>query len=159
MEAYQNSRFATKLYTPAGATKVCVGYAAFNRMTALWATAIIPAGACTWAPLSVNWCTMLTPSVVLYHGVIGLAKVSSSVAHSSLSISCSSETRATLRLLSTPNTLAIGGGTTDIFVNDRPAGGIVDLKAGKTVFDISSTLNGMIPGIWEASAVMVLEPL
>lgn len=99
-------------------------------------------------------CTIAPESIVLDHGV---NDGSPSSTKADLSVSCNLDTTVIMTLASGGDTVEIGGGRARISTSHGALGRPFSMRRGPNVVQFTSRLEGVKPGVWEASSVLVVS--
>ncbi len=152
------SKFDDKNLFPWGTIDGCVGIVFRKGRTNSWAHVFSPATTCVAIPPPeepVASCDVVTPSIVLDHGEIGVGKTVSSVVSAALSLECNRVVSAKITFGS--STLKLGSMVAALSVPNT-SNGAIQLNKGANTLSVSSLLTGsaLAIGTFSASTVMTI---
>lgn len=149
----------TTAYPP---SDYCVTAAFYNGSTAIpgkdW-TWERPPGVCARVPEIPAQCNITNNEIILDHKLINQKDVDGSIAENNFIINCSRSGTVRFSLTGGKTTLDIGGGMSTIKINDLPLLSNLKLNVGDNNLTIKSVLSGVKPGTWQASTVLLYEPV
>lgn len=119
----------------------------------------LPPGVCATVPEIPAQCNITNNEIVLDHKSIKQNDVDGSIAENNFIINCSRSGTVRFSLTGGKTTLDIGGGVSTIKINDLPLLSNLKLNVGDNNLKIKSVLSGVKPGTWQASTVLLYEPV
>ncbi|MGR7197500.1 hypothetical protein ACU63M_15395 [Klebsiella aerogenes] len=136
----------------------CVGIVFMKRDNMSWSNVFSPPGSCIVIPPPsepIVSCDILTPSIALDHGNIGVGKTVSSIASAELNIDCKQAVSANIKFES--SALKLGSMVANLSVLNAVNGNVPLIQGGNTL-SVTSTLNGtaLALGTFTASTVMTI---
>lgn len=136
----------------------CIGIVFMKRDNKSWSNVYSPPGSCIVIPPpgeSTISCDVLTPSIALVHGDVGVGKTVSSIASADLSIDCRNAVSANIKFES--SALKLGSMVATLSVPNAVNGNL-QLNQGGNTLSVMSTLNGtaLAVGTFTASTVMTI---
>lgn len=134
----------------------CIGVVFTKSSNRLWSNVYSPPNTCVVIPAPTEptiSCDILTPSITLDHGEIGVGKTVSSIASADLNIDCKKAVSANIQFES--SALKLGAMVATLSVPNTVNGNI-PLHQGGNMLSVKSTLNGtaLTLGTFTASTVM-----
>lgn len=136
----------------------CIGVVFAKTDNRRWIDAYSPAGTCITIPPPsepIVSCDILTPSIALNHGEVGVGKTVSSIASADLSIDCRNAVSANIKFESPA--LKLGSMVATLSVPNAVNGNL-QLNQGGNTLSVMSMLNGtaLAVGTFTASTVMTI---
>ncbi|HGV9261122.1 hypothetical protein PGN42_11510 [Klebsiella aerogenes] len=136
----------------------CVGIVFMERSNGSWNNVFSPPGSCVVIPPPsepIVSCDILTPSIALNHGEVGVGKTVSSIASADLSIDCRNAVSANIKFES--SALKLGSMVATLSVPNAVNGNL-QLNQGGNTLSVMSMLNGtaLAVGTFTASTVMTI---
>ncbi|HEO8924453.1 TPA: hypothetical protein QIE94_002516 [Klebsiella aerogenes] len=136
----------------------CLGVVFMKRGNSSWSNVYSPVGTCITIPKPsdpIVSCDILTPSIALDHGNIGIGKTVSSIASAELNIDCKQAVSANIKFES--SALKLGSMVANLSVLNAVNGNVPLIQGGNTL-SVTSTLNGtaLALGTFTASTVMTI---
>jgi hypothetical protein len=118
-------------------------------------------GGCIKPPPIQHWCSIVSPALMLDHGTVVLADISSSVASATLQVECTGASDATLRLADDSDSINLTpAGKAKISIDGKPPGSAFSLSAGINSFTVTDSLSGINKAAsYYGSTVLILEPI
>ncbi|HCM9580256.1 hypothetical protein L8P92_08670 [Enterobacter asburiae] len=136
----------------------CVAYAAYDKNTRNWDTAITPGG-CMIVPPAEQWCKITSPEITLEHGAITLKQAEGDTASTSLGVQCTTETAVTFNLITNDKYIYLDEGKSEITVDNMPLNSKIDLPQGDSQMPVKDLLTGITKeGYHTGSSVLVMMP-
>ncbi|EHN8902449.1 TPA: hypothetical protein N5N76_004890 [Enterobacter asburiae] len=136
----------------------CVAYAAYDKNTRNWDTAITPGG-CMMVPPAEQWCKITSPEITLEHGAITLKQAEGDTASTSLGVQCTTETAVTFNLITNDKYIYLDEGKSEITVDNMPLNSKIDLPQGDSQMPVKDLLTGITKeGYHTGSSVLVMMP-
>lgn len=153
------THFDTRNYFTQNISDGCVGIVFMKRGNRSWNNVYSPPGSCIVIPPpgeSTVSCDVLTPSIALVHGDVGVGKTVSSIASADLSIDCRNAASANINFES--SALKLGSMVATLSVPNAVNGNL-QLNQGGNTLSVMSTLNGtaLAVGTFTASTVMTIS--
>lgn len=150
--------FNTFNVMPSHLSDGCIGVVFTKANNQYWSNIYSPAGTCITIPLPSEptvSCDVLTPSIALNHGEVGVGKTVSSIASADLSIDCRNAASANIKFES--STLKLGSMVATLSVPNAVNGNL-QLNQGGNTLSVMSMLNGtaLAVGTFTASTVMTI---
>ncbi|MFO3759105.1 hypothetical protein [Klebsiella aerogenes] len=134
----------------------CIGVVFMNRNNISWSNVFSPAGTCITIPPVTETaarCKIITPSITLDHGQVGLGKTISTMTSADLIIDCDKEASANIKFDS--SVLKLGSLISNLSVSNLN-NGVVKLMQGNNNLSVVSSLTGTAISVGAFSASTVL---
>lgn len=147
-------------YSPVYQPDECVGYFLLvgSDYKEPWGSVKTPGG-CIAVPPADEWCKIITPEILLDHGVVTLKDAEGSSASATMKLRCTTPTAVKFNLITSEKYVYLDEGKAEIQINNLPLKTKVNLPSGDSSLPIKDLLTGVnSEGYHTGSSVLVMMP-